>query len=79
MKRLFLKGECDMTKITNMILTAILRRGILYEARNVNMDFDVPIDSLCEGGGDKQKTMRINMKCDNMTLRIEKGRSEEGA
>ena len=68
-----------MTKITNMILTAILRRGILYEAHNVNMDFEVPVEQLCEGGEHKQENMRINMKCDNMTLRIEKGRSEGGA
>lgn len=69
-----------MTKITNMILSAILRKGILYEARNVNMDFEVPIEPLCEGGENKQETMRINFKCDNMTLRMEKGRSqEEGA
>jgi hypothetical protein len=65
-----------MTKMMNMILTAILRRGILYEAKNVNVDFEVPIDDLEGDGKSKKENMLIHFKCDNMSLQIEKGRGE---
>jgi hypothetical protein len=66
-----------MTKMTNMILTAILRRGILYEAKNVNVDFEVPVEALEGDGKSKQENMLIHFKADNMTLQIEKGRGGE--
>ena len=48
-------------KIINMLISAIVKKGILYEARNVDTDINIP-----ENG------IKINIKCDNMTLRIEK-------
>jgi hypothetical protein len=66
-----------MSKVTDMILSAILRKGILYEAKNCNMEFEVPIEQLIEGGENTKTNMRIVFKADNMTLRMEKGRSQE--
>jgi len=66
-----------MTKVTDMILSAILRKGILYEAKNCNVEFEVPMDQLIEGGVNTKTNMRIVFKADNMTLRMEKGRSQE--
>lgn len=47
--------------VISMIVSSILKRGILYEARNV--DVEIPIE---------QKQIKINIKCEHMTLRIEK-------
>ena len=59
-------------KITDMILSAILKKGILYEARNVDTDVEVPmvIDN-------EEHKIKINIKCEHMTLRIEKEEKDE--
>jgi len=31
-------------KITDMIISALLKKGILYEARNCDIDVEIPID-----------------------------------
>ncbi len=48
-------------KIMDMIISAILKKGILYEARNV--DVEIPV---------QEHKIKINIKCEHMTLRIEK-------
>lgn len=55
-------------KITDMIISAILKRGIAYEARNVDTIFDIPATT--KGGEDG--IMRINLKVDHMTLKVER-------
>ena len=55
-----------MFNIKEMILSAIIKKGILYEANKVDINIDAP-------SGDQ--VMKINFKADNMKLRIEK--SEE--
>jgi len=57
-----MKGVIFM-KITDMIISAILKKGILYEARNVDTDVEIPIEN---------QKIKINIKCEHMTLRIEK-------
>lgn len=50
-------------KITEVILSAIIKKGILYEAHNCDINVDVP---------NGNETIKINFKADNMSLRIEK-------
>jgi hypothetical protein len=54
-------------KIKDMVISAILKKGILYEARNVDTDVEIPmvIDN-------QERKIRLNIKCEHMTLRIEK-------
>jgi len=54
-------------KITDMVISAILKKGILYEARNVDTDVEIPIEN-------QERKIKINIKCEHMTLslRIEK-------
>lgn len=52
-----------MFNVKEMILSAIIKKGILYEVNKVDMNIDVP-------SGDQ--TIKINFKADNMKLRIEK-------
>ena len=55
-------------KITDMIISMILKKGILYEARNVDTDVEIPIEN---------QKIKINIKCEHMTLRIEKKEKDE--
>ena len=55
-----------MFNVKEMILSAIIKKGIPYEANKVDINIDVP-------SGDQ--VIKINFKADNMKLRIEK--SEE--
>ena len=54
-------------RLTEMIISAIVKKGVLYEARNVETDFQIPV--VVEG---QEKTIKIQFKAENMTLRIEK-------
>jgi hypothetical protein len=58
-------------KVTDMLISAIIKRGILYEARNCDMEFEVPIAQTDALGGTKDKIV-IKFKAEHMTLRIDK-------
>lgn len=61
-----MKGVVNM-KISDMIISAIIKKGILYEARNVDIDVDVPM-------ANKEGTefIRVNFKAEHMSIRIDK-------
>ena len=50
-------------KITEMILSALIKRGVLYEARNCNIDLSVPMEG---------ENVKVNVHIEHMTLRVEK-------
>ena len=50
-----------------MMISAILKKGILYEARNVDIDVEVPVE--VEG---KMQGIKIKFTAEHMNLRIEK-------
>ena len=52
-----------MLNIKEMILSAIIKKGILYEANKVDINVDIP---------NGNEVIKINFKADNMKLRIEK-------
>jgi len=54
-------------KITDMVISAILKKGILYEARNVDTDVEFPMTI-----ENQEHKIKINIKCEHMSLRIEK-------
>ena len=59
-------------KITDMIISAVLKKGILYEARNCDLEFEIPMDQESASGEIKAKNMKIKFKAEHMTLKIEK-------
>ena len=61
-----MKGVANM-KISDMIISAIIKKGILYEARNVDIDVDVPMTNQ-EG----TEFIRVNFKAEHMSIRIDK-------
>lgn len=63
-------------KLADMVISAILKKGILYEARNIDVDFDIPTEKLCESKeGNEFKTVKVHVKAEHMSIRIE----QEGA
>lgn len=52
-----------MFNIKEMILSAVIKKGILYEAHKCDLNIDIP---------NGNEIIKINFKADNMTLRIEK-------
>jgi len=52
-----------MLNIKEMILSAIVKKGILYEAHKCDINVDIP---------NGNNTIKVNFKADNMSLKIEK-------
>jgi hypothetical protein len=65
------KEGLDMTKLTDMIISAIIKRGILCEGRNIDTDIDIP-------GEEGKPGINIRITAEHLTLRIENG-NKEGA
>lgn len=59
-------------KITDMLISAIIKRGILYEARNCDVEFDIPTTHLGINEETKENKIKIKFKAEHMTLKIEK-------
>ena len=51
--------------VTDMLISAIVKKGILYEVRNCDIDLEIP-------GVSEDKKIKVNIKAEHMTLRIEK-------
>jgi hypothetical protein len=58
----------DIYYLSGMVISAILKKGILYEARNVDTDVEIPMTI-----ENQEHKIKINIKCEHMTLRIERG------
>lgn len=54
-------------KISEMIISAIIKKGILYEARNVVIDVDIPM-----ANQEETEFIRVNFKAEHMSIRIDK-------
>ena len=54
-------------KLTEMIVSAILKKGILFEGTNVEGDFTIPI--FIEN---TKENVKIQFKTEHLILRIEK-------
>jgi DUF917 family protein len=59
-------------KITDMVISAIIKRGVLYEARNVETEFRIPTTYLGINEETKENEIKIIFKTEYMSLRIEK-------
>lgn len=52
-------------KLTDMIISGLLKKGILYEARNFELDTEIP-----------DTKVNVNIKIEHMTIKFEKGDTE---
>ena len=55
--------------LMSMIVSAIIKKGILYEARNCDIECDIPI-AASEG---TENNIKVHLKIEHMTLRFDKG------
>lgn len=53
-------------KLTDMLVSAVIKKGILYEARNVDMEFAIP------KGETSPEAIKIRLKAEHMSLKVEK-------
>jgi hypothetical protein len=74
----FLKGDVIMNslKLTDMLISAILKKGLLYEACNVDVEFQIPklaVAGAIDGYKETKETFIIvRCKAEHMTLSMEK-------
>lgn len=60
-------------KIGDMVVSGILKKGILYESDNCDIGVEIPTIQKDGDGKDKEVKVVVHIKADHMTLRIEKG------
>lgn len=58
--------------VMEMVISAIIKKGIIYEARNADLDFTIPIQQKEANGEMTEKKVNIKFKAEHMSLRIEK-------
>ena len=60
-------------KLTDIIISAIIKKGILCEARNLDVEFDIPTDQLAQP---KEETIfkktTVHVKVDHVTVKFGK-------
>ncbi len=58
-------------KISELAINAILKKGLLYEGKDVEIDSTFPVK---DPSNEKETTLiRVVFKAENMTIRLEKG------
>ena len=48
-------------KLMEMIISGIVKKGVIIENRNVNVDVDIPSDD---------KSIKVNIKADNVSVKV---------
>jgi len=60
-------------KLTDMLVSAILKKGIMYEARNVDMEFTIPQSTFKTENIFKNDDVKIRFKAEHVSIQIDKG------
>jgi hypothetical protein len=55
-----------------MIISGIIKRGILYEARNCDIEIDIPMEQGEDQIDEPESKIRVRFKAEHMSLRVEK-------
>ena len=59
-------------KITDAIVSTLLKRGVVWEARNVDVDIDIPPNKTGQLETSSQEKIKVHLKVDHMSIQIEK-------
>lgn len=57
-------------KLSDMIISSILKKGIVYEARNTNINLLIPYSN------GENPFISVGIQAEHMTIRVEKGKEE---
>jgi len=61
-----------MKKITEMIVSAILKRGVLCDTYNCDMEIEIPPSQLGLPQTTNQDKIKIRIKADSLTITVNK-------
>jgi len=56
-------------KLTDIMITSIIKKGFLYEAVNVDTEIEIPMAAT---DGESSKNIVVRFKADRMSLKIDK-------
>lgn len=56
-------------KLTDMIISAIIKKGVVYEARNAEMNFLIPY-------GGEESFISVQIQAEHMTIRVDNNKEE---
>jgi len=59
-------------KLSDMVISAIVKKGILFEARKVDTDIKIPVCTETDGGRNIEKVITVKIQAEHINLRIEK-------
>jgi len=57
--------------LTEMIVSGLIKRGVLYEAKNVDVEFELPRQQT-EGEESVSERIKIYVKADHMSIKVDK-------
>ncbi|MDF2800193.1 MAG: hypothetical protein K0S61_96 [Anaerocolumna sp.] len=57
--------------IKDMLVSALMKKGVLFEARNYEMEFEIPNPNKSQEGNTKD-TIKIKCKADHVRITVEK-------
>jgi hypothetical protein len=60
-------------KLTEVMVSMLLKKGIISESKNVDLEIDIPQSMLKVDSLDKNSKITIRLKAENVTIRVEKG------
>lgn len=58
--------------LKDMLISALMKKGVLYEARNCDMEIDVPFPQVNANGEAEEKTVKIRFKAEHVKISLEK-------
>ena len=62
-------------KLSDTIITMILKKGFLYEAVNADMEFEIPMSAFADAEHETVNNVRVKFKADRMSLKIDRSES----
>ena len=65
-------------KISELVMSTILKKGVLYEAKNCDLEFDIPMTQSDGSIADLLYKTRIKIKAESITIKVEKPSIKEG-
>jgi len=58
--------------ITEMIISAIVKKGVISEGRNLNADFNIPMSKVGPDGEIVEKMVTVKVNVEHITIRLER-------
>ena len=69
-----IKKEKNM-KLSDALITMILKKGFLYESRNCDMEIKIPMSAFDADTGAEPNDVIVKFKAEHMSLKIERSES----